>query len=281
MYGREFTVYSDHKPLIYLYKLKNPSSKLTRIRLDLEEYKFDIVHISGKLNVVADALSRIAIDELKNQYDHEILAITRSMTKASNNTQIDTEKATQIQDVRVYESLHTGFDKKIPRIKLTKYLLKNDIVTHCAIQVNKNHRKVFDCEIRAKPPMKISFKDILKQLESKAKAHNFKILQWPLYDEVFIHCTVSDFKQSCIDTLKEITICLIQKTENILDKAKRRELLSTFHNVPLYGGHCGQKRLYANLRNKFYWPKMTKDVAKFINVMCVNFQNRKQKRESL
>lgn len=80
MYGREFTVYSDHKPLIYLYKLKNPSSKLTRIRLDLEEYKFDIVHISGKLNVVADALSRIAIDELKNQYDHEILAITHKLT---------------------------------------------------------------------------------------------------------------------------------------------------------------------------------------------------------
>lgn len=56
IYGVEFTVYSDHKPLIYLYKLKNPSSKLTRLRLDLEEYKFEIVHISGKLNVVADAL---------------------------------------------------------------------------------------------------------------------------------------------------------------------------------------------------------------------------------
>lgn len=48
IYGRHFTVYSDHKPLIYLFKMKNPSSKLTRIRLDLEKYMFEIIHISVK-----------------------------------------------------------------------------------------------------------------------------------------------------------------------------------------------------------------------------------------
>ncbi|RYE21296.1 MAG: hypothetical protein EOP45_09775 [Sphingobacteriaceae bacterium] len=81
IYGRKVLVFSDHKPLIFLYSLKNPSSRLTRIRLDLEEYQFDVIHISGKSNVVADALSRISVDDLKSLYDHEILAITRSMTK--------------------------------------------------------------------------------------------------------------------------------------------------------------------------------------------------------
>lgn len=65
--GTEFLVRSDHKPLIYLFSLKEPSSRLTRIRLDLEEYSFTVEHIRGKDNVIADALSRITIDDLKFQ----------------------------------------------------------------------------------------------------------------------------------------------------------------------------------------------------------------------
>lgn len=42
LYGRHFTVQSDHRPLIFLFNMKNPASKLTRIRLDLEEYSFDV-----------------------------------------------------------------------------------------------------------------------------------------------------------------------------------------------------------------------------------------------
>lgn len=38
LYGTHFTVKTDHKPLIYMYNMKNPASKLTRIRLELEEY---------------------------------------------------------------------------------------------------------------------------------------------------------------------------------------------------------------------------------------------------
>lgn len=36
IYGTDFLVKSDHRPLVYLYNLKDPSSKLTRIRLELE-----------------------------------------------------------------------------------------------------------------------------------------------------------------------------------------------------------------------------------------------------
>lgn len=69
IYGRHFTVKSDHKPLAYVYNLKNPSSRLSRLRLDLEEYHFDIEYIKGKDNVIADALSRISIDELEICYN--------------------------------------------------------------------------------------------------------------------------------------------------------------------------------------------------------------------
>lgn len=68
LYGRKFVVRTDHRPLVFLFNMKNPTSKLTRMRLDLEEFDFTIEYISGKANVTADALSRVHIssDELKS-----------------------------------------------------------------------------------------------------------------------------------------------------------------------------------------------------------------------
>lgn len=37
LYGNKFTIYTDHRPLAWLYSLKTPNSKLTNWRLRLEE----------------------------------------------------------------------------------------------------------------------------------------------------------------------------------------------------------------------------------------------------
>lgn len=84
--------------------------------MDLEEFDFDIEYIKGKENVVADALSRISIKDLFKMYEenhifkieiapsrqiknqknvknkniramNSVLAFTRSMTKAQQNTE--------------------------------------------------------------------------------------------------------------------------------------------------------------------------------------------------
>lgn len=64
LYNTKFTVYTDHKPLIYLYGMKNPTSKLVRIKIELDEYDFDILHIRGKENTQAD-VSILKLDSLK------------------------------------------------------------------------------------------------------------------------------------------------------------------------------------------------------------------------
>lgn len=262
LYGRRFTVYSDHKPLVYLYKLKNPTSKLSRIRLDLEEFLFDVIYIKGELNVVSDALSRISIAEIRDQYKYDILAITRS--KSNGNKDIENE-AQKVNDniIKAFESLQSGFDRKIPRVKTTKYLKNGNDVIHCTIAVYSKHRKLFDCSIKAKDNEKLSFKNLLKMLEKEATAKNIEIVQWALYDQIFDECQINDFKQSCNEVLKNIKIQLIKKPESVIDKNKQLELINFFHNDPIYGGHCGQKRMYANLRSRYYWPGMNKSIAKF------------------
>ena len=56
--GREFTIKSDHNPLVYLRNTKNPKGKIARWLTELEDYQYSIEYIPGKSNQKADALSR-------------------------------------------------------------------------------------------------------------------------------------------------------------------------------------------------------------------------------
>ena len=53
------TVFSDHDPLRYLINNVTHSSKLTRWALAIQQYDVRFEHIKGKLNVLADGLSRM------------------------------------------------------------------------------------------------------------------------------------------------------------------------------------------------------------------------------
>ncbi|XP_074040987.1 tropomodulin isoform X2 [Leptinotarsa decemlineata] len=59
LYGRKFTVISDHRPLKWLLSMNDPGSRLTRWALTLAEYDFEIIHRRGRLHGNADALSRM------------------------------------------------------------------------------------------------------------------------------------------------------------------------------------------------------------------------------
>lgn len=65
LFGKKFKIISDHKPLQWLFSLKEPNSKLVRWRLKLEEYDYEIIYKKGKLNTNADALSRVEIHPLE------------------------------------------------------------------------------------------------------------------------------------------------------------------------------------------------------------------------
>ena len=83
IYGSKFKIIiaTDHKPLIWLFNVKNQVSRLLRWRLRLQEYDYEVQYIPGKSNLVADALSRDnrhLIDFSKNVPIHEILSDSES-----------------------------------------------------------------------------------------------------------------------------------------------------------------------------------------------------------
>ncbi|XP_062532989.1 uncharacterized protein LOC101738890 [Bombyx mori] len=66
LYGRRFTIITDHKPLQWLFNCKDPGSRLIRWRLKLEEYDYDIKYKKGKTNCNADALSRFPVNPVES-----------------------------------------------------------------------------------------------------------------------------------------------------------------------------------------------------------------------
>ena len=76
VYGRKFTVVTDHRPLVWVFNVKDTTSRMMRWRIKLEEYDFDIVYKQGKLNTNADALSRLDVAQVN--------VITRSSAKAQS-----------------------------------------------------------------------------------------------------------------------------------------------------------------------------------------------------
>lgn len=59
--GTDLTIITDHKALTFLLHCKLLSGRLTRWVLLLQEFKFKLIHCSGKQNTVADILSRFCV----------------------------------------------------------------------------------------------------------------------------------------------------------------------------------------------------------------------------
>ena len=66
--GHKFLIRTDHLALKYLMTTKDLQGRLARWALTIMEYDFEIDYIKGKDNKVADALSRVPINQI--QYEH-------------------------------------------------------------------------------------------------------------------------------------------------------------------------------------------------------------------
>jgi transposase InsO family protein len=64
--GREFTIFTDHKPLTNaLLSISDKTPKQSRQLYYVSQFTSDIRHVSGKDNVVADSLSRFNVDAIQ------------------------------------------------------------------------------------------------------------------------------------------------------------------------------------------------------------------------
>eukprot|EP00794_Sanderia_malayensis_P005886 gene5886-biopygen4888 len=75
LYGRRFTVVTDHRPLKWLKTMTAPNNLFARWISEIQAYDFDVFHRPGRLHSNADTLSRypVAEDSVMTVGEHEFL----------------------------------------------------------------------------------------------------------------------------------------------------------------------------------------------------------------
>jgi hypothetical protein len=290
IYGTEFLVKSDHKPLVYLFSLKNPSSKLSNIRLELSEYSFSVEYIKGKTNVCADALSRISIDYLKsiNLENEKIFKVqTRSSTNSKQNI-VDKDNVYEVTKnnlhmVEIQESRNKNINK-IPILKFTSTSTENrfelNVYITSDISIKKTNEKNintnFKFNINDISKESLNLDSMFKTLENEASKLKIKELKMFKNDDIFKFCNLEEFKNKGNNTLKLISIFIINKPKLVADPDEKIKILEKFHDHPIFGGHAGQKRTLAKIRVEYYWKGMGRDIGIYIK-NCLKCQKNKPK----
>lgn len=192
LYGRKFTLITDHHPLCWLNKQSSKNGRLDRWSLQLQEYSFDIKYTPGSSNCVADCLSRYPNDspddiveqqlDLLHGQDNNQLA---AMTPMFDSSEIRDE---QQRD----KSIKLLSDKLLAGTRLHSFVRNNDIL----------HRLIYR-------PGGIT-------------------LQVPYVPASMVP-----------------------------------QLLHAYHDSPT-AGHLGINKTWHKIRDRYYWPRMYKEVKQHV-----------------
>jgi len=112
---------------------------------------------------------------------------------------------------------------------------------------------------------KIELVQFLLKLEQESKQHSIETLTLSMDDRIFTVISALELKKAG-ESLRFLKIALTPRITRVdkEDTKTKPELLEKFHNDPLFGGHCGQKRLLSKLKLQYFWTNMAKDVYKFV-----------------
>ena len=111
IFGRDFELETDHKPLKYIYSQKSkPSARVERWVLRLQAYDFKVIYRPGRTNI-ADAWSRLNCRVPCSEgehYDHVRRVVENSTPCALTPSEIEKASAAHPEISLVKECLRTG-----------------------------------------------------------------------------------------------------------------------------------------------------------------------------
>jgi transposase InsO family protein len=265
LYGRKFKILSDHKPLQWLFSLKEPNSKLVRWRLRLEEFDYDIIYKNGKLNTNADALSRVEIhakEESKNIFDYmeNFNQQFQSRPDETESLQVQVDED-EINDMTVHTNDSENPVVDIPIIETPlNYAMNQIIVTrvyHSPAQVKII--KLFDNKQRLHVQISKD-QDVINFVKEYLVPKVSYIIYFEDNDiyEPFCEIIRKTFKYPSY-ILKRTNSKLI----DIEDPDELQNIIKNYHEGKT--NHRGSDETENRIKQKYYWPQLRKTIQNYIN----------------
>ena len=240
LYGREFTIYTDHRPLKWLNNNKDLSSRLLRWRLKLEEYSYQIEYIKGKSNTSADALSRINHEEilLVNYLNNYTDFLEYSKSHIINNPNIIDKNNSKCK-FKVQFSDNPEYSSKIVEQNNESIFISINSFE------NPNYEEVFE-----------SLKTLKELLISKN-------------NKEFVFLKNNNLNWQTIRTMLRFIFknteikCYLSKEKITPSEKDIPNILYEFHNTPV-GGHNGFSRTIRKIKSVYIWDNMTKEIKEYV-----------------
>ena len=241
LYGSQFTVYTDNNPLTYILTTAKLDATGQRWVAALAPYQFTLRYRSGKTNIDADALSRIAWTPVHHQDDTEI---------DPEGVQALLDKPV-IQDAQMEVWLHKAILEDDPTVTALKEMSEQDWEK---VQDEDPVIGTFKQLLRKKP-VYFPIQDPQKEYEVYVrKKGEFKIRKGVLYRKL-----KTGFHQPGVMQL-------------VLPQKYRILALHGCHNDV---GHPAHRRTLFILQDRFYWPRMSEECKQHITTCprCLAFKS--------
>lgn len=300
LYGRKFKIFTDHRPLQWLFSIKEPNAKLLRWRLKLEEYDYQIIYKKGKMNLNADALSRIQLlnmdntrsDNTENSSDQDI---SKLISEAASlyfpelddsqsmiaNRDISENLIDDLMDEMVREQLddlegeqdsgqtqHSNYEGNttvnIPISEEPVNLGKNQVILSLVKYNPKKIKiqKLFD-NSKTRLIVEISETNMDNDIVNFVKEYLLPNIKYNIYFE-------NDFYERFAATIakyfKSSQLQLVKCTKKLLDigsDEEVEEIINNYHSGK--NNHRGIQETYEQIKRRYYFPNLKSHIQNFVN----------------
>lgn len=261
LYGKKFIIETDHRPLTWLFSLKDPNSRLAKWRLRLEEYDYEIRYKKGKENLVADALSRLEIhtkETIDETDDLDLLSILPQIDQEDLDPDIADEV---LREGETDNTQHTAVENPTFTLPISDKPINhflNRIEIKMGDQYQLHHSRPFN-----KHHYTITLR-IGQEVENLLQALKEIINPSSVYGVYFHEEAIEHLFRETLTQLFDDKVKLIKCNILCRDVQKSEdqdEAINEYHD----NNHNGVIETHNQLRKKYYWPDMKIKINKHIN----------------